>query len=236
MRLLDKSAINTQKADEQVREAKEGAKLAKKVDALRQLAATEQANLEKFRDASLEVIKEQVGNAQKVLDNLLEQGRVAEKRLEALRTPLDVEWSLVREKRVEIEFSLIALEKEKKSLQSAATLNSYRERDGILELERAQEANTRSQQKLFEAEQTLSRAKDELAHTRNYAEQILTEAKQREQSTIEREVQVAARERDAGNNEVFLRSIERDQGKRERLLKDRYETLERNIKRHGLKR
>lgn len=63
MKLLDKPSISNLKALERKREIDEGAKLAKKIDTLRELSASEQTNLSRFRDETLKKVREEIDSA-----------------------------------------------------------------------------------------------------------------------------------------------------------------------------
>lgn len=83
MRLLSKEQITITQSLERQREIQEGAKLAKKVDDLRELSAKEQTNLIKFRDESLKEIKEEINST--ILQRNAILNEVAELRSESDR-------------------------------------------------------------------------------------------------------------------------------------------------------
>ncbi len=78
MKLLDKQSITTLKNIDRKREVEEGAKLAKKIDILRETASKEEANLSKFRDQSLRLIKEEI-------DKLIDEKLTLRQQIEKLK-------------------------------------------------------------------------------------------------------------------------------------------------------
>src|SRR5258708_2263052 len=96
MKLLDKKTVDTLKAVERKKEVDEGAKLAKRVDNLRELSAKEEANLTKFRDESLKKIREEIEQEVQKCDVLKKENVILVEQNRILRIPLDVEWEEVR--------------------------------------------------------------------------------------------------------------------------------------------
>jgi chromosome segregation ATPase len=85
MKLLDKTTIVTLKGIERRKEVEEGAKLAKKVDLLRQTVASEETKLAKFRVESLAKLKEDI-------DGLISQ----KKQIQAEITTLEIKLSSLK--------------------------------------------------------------------------------------------------------------------------------------------
>lgn len=225
MRLLQKEDIQKQKADERKREMDEGAKLAKRVDSLRELAATEQANLTKFRDASLEDIKSQVIEASQRLDKLMEENRIEHEKRKALRKPLDEEWKEVKAFRAEIEQKAHAFEEREKAIKAAIALNIQRERDAKLELGRAEDFRKRAAEEMAQANAVLAKARQDGADIRNEAQVKFMEAELRETQSLERELKVAIRERDAENKAKAADEYAQRLFLKEQELKDRWKVL-----------
>ena len=105
MKLLPKTKIASLKSDSRKLDIDEGVKLAKTVDALRQAKATEEANLAKFRDASLKEVQSQINEKVKELDKL--KTEIIGKREErmALEAPIDLtnEWKEVNALKVDLQ-------------------------------------------------------------------------------------------------------------------------------------
>lgn len=105
-KLLNKNEITALKSDERKREIEEGAKLARKVDTLRELSSKEEVNLKKFRDESLKTIKNDI-------DVLLAQKNATQAEITALE---------VRRKELEAPIDLTnewkKLESDKKQLSN----------------------------------------------------------------------------------------------------------------------
>lgn len=60
MKLLDKKIIQQSRTSERKMEIDEGAKLARKIDTLRETASSEEARLAKFRDRNLDILRTQI--------------------------------------------------------------------------------------------------------------------------------------------------------------------------------
>lgn len=90
MKLLPKTKIASLKSDERKKEIEEGAKLARTVDALRQVKGKEEANLAKFREQTLLVVKDEI--IEKVNYSRLLDAEIAHKKEERLKleAPIDL--------------------------------------------------------------------------------------------------------------------------------------------------
>lgn len=97
MRLLPKSEVNSRKAQERQAEISEGKKLAERVDRLREVQASEEASLTRFRNKTVAEINQEVTVASKERDNLLNEVRLLKKQRTALLVPLDSEWAKLNE-------------------------------------------------------------------------------------------------------------------------------------------
>jgi chromosome segregation ATPase len=102
MRLMPKSEVAKAKANAQKREIDEGAKLAKRVDGLRETAAKEEAALTKFRIEQVEAMHAEIRPLAAERDALT--GEVADLRTQrkALLVPLDKEWANVAKAKQQI--------------------------------------------------------------------------------------------------------------------------------------
>lgn len=93
MKLLPKQLINTDKATERKKEIDEGLALARKVDTLRELKATEEQELLKWRESSLKTIQYEIDQFLEKRESLKEENMHAHEVNEALKKPLASEWS-----------------------------------------------------------------------------------------------------------------------------------------------
>jgi hypothetical protein len=231
MKLLDKQSLMQQKSTERKLEIDEAVKLAKKVDALRETSASEESRLLKFRQESLKQTKLEI-------DGLIAQkteleGKVST--LEAQRTellkPLDAEWVKVQEKQAKLSELEGLLEKETLKLVNAEIEIESRlrelktEESRIKDKEKATDDNySDSLSDRFDAGKILIAAKE-------LESEIKWVANIKNAELLVRENSVAIRER---NTEIRTESLEKreiEQNNRERAINDKYETLQRTIKR-----
>lgn len=231
MKLLDKQEVNRLKGVERKLEVDEGVKLAKKVDALRELAAKEQTNLTKFRESSLAVVKAEIDDAIKQRDALRENIEVLTRQQAELRIPLDSEWKRVKllsreldKRAIELdEFNAVLTENEEFYFKRVEMLEDDKQRIENLEYEAEGQVEI--------ARQTVNAAKTTLAN----AKQTETQASEKFESVTKtltaREIAVAIREREVGIKEQKVTKDALALTNRERAINDKYETLLRNQKR-----
>jgi DNA repair exonuclease SbcCD ATPase subunit len=162
MKLHDRIEISDQKANERKLEIQEGAKLAKKIDALRELVAKEQNNLNKFRDESLKQIKKEIDSYIEEKNKL--QTEVFELRDERIRlsAPIDLveEWAYVKREK-----SIVETQKEENSQTRlslmAKEIDLIKDKEKLegdsKEVERLRVHNTK---KLIEAEQNFKKSEE----------------------------------------------------------------------------
>lgn len=232
MRLLPKSELTKAIASEQKMTVDEGAKLARRIDSLREIAAQEEVSLEKFRRETVAKIHEQITKLAAERDEIEADVALAALDLKEKRKPLDKEWEKVVEERKELE-----------SRGEKATLreNFLRDEEEAvrrdckeveIELTKANQYRLLGESRLRDAEQAAEKA--ELAQ--KAADVAEKEAKELKEST-EREVThrisvVESLEKNATVRETELAAREKELVDGLRLLKDREAMLERNLKRN----
>lgn len=231
MKLLDKQEVNRLKGVERKLEVDEGVKLAKKVDALRELAAKEQTNLTKFRESSLAIVKAEIDEAIKKRDALRENIEVLTRQQQELRIPLDNEWNRVKllsreldKRAIELdEFNAVLTENEEFYFKRVEMLENDKQRIENLEYE-------------VEGQVELAReASDHAKATIANAKQIEAQAKEKFENVTKtltaREIAIAIREREIGIKEEQITKQTLVLTNRERAINDKYETLLRTQKR-----
>lgn len=231
MKLLSKLDVTKNKAVERKREIDEGAKLARKVDGLRQLSAAEESNLTKFREESLKELNKVILSKQKESDDLDEDIKIKKGIRDKLLEPLQVEFDAIDNAKKDIEKLNLDLERREETLRKATL---------ILELEQKQLETSNKQldtKHRYLDEQLLEAIvhTNELERLRKDSDERNANIKKQEKMVvsdlIRREAAVAIREKDAmlqqeHNKKVaFLHDKERIQ------LADMRATLERAIKR-----
>ncbi len=220
MRLLAKSEVAKGKALDKQREVQEGLKVAKRVDALRETAAEEEASLEKFRQKTLSTLHEQIAPLAKEKDELESKVKTLREERIRLEAPVDLrkEWELVEEgKKTNAEWrdDLLGREitlterennvrddkKEVEKREKEVESNEEWVRRTTLE---AQTANEVAHDAQNLAEETLKRAKAQAHEQQQLFTTKAEELSIKEQGLLAREEQVATDRVDITNQKKFL--------------------------------
>lgn len=196
MRLLQKSAVNNAKTIDRQREIDEGAKLAKRVDSLRELSAVEEKNLFIFRDQTMGAIRAEMEALNQEKDALIKgiEGLKVQKKI--LLEPLDEKWEEVNKAQAicdNWEQELTAREdsvahKEDKTFVLKASLDKRAK--SISEKEELVKEIVEAATKM------VADAKELLAQAHAEAQNITYKTSATAASLLERETLVAIRERD----------------------------------------
>lgn len=149
MRLLPKSDILKAKATAKKQEIDEGVKLAQRIDGLRQVAATEEKNLQDFRTREVAKVHAEIAKERAVLDPLKKE--VADLRKEKARGMQDVEKERT------------AISKANDRLQEREETCEKREKDAANILREAKAAEKRAQGIVAKATTKEDLATDKLA-------------------------------------------------------------------------
>lgn len=231
MKLLDKKSLSQQKANERKLEVEEGAKLARKVDALRETASKEELNLAKFRIEYIKTIQTEMSELIERRDSLRSTVDSLEERRKELLKPIDSELGKLKEKREELESldhvireTLAKLAKKEDELHAKETELGLLERKVLI---KDGEVNINLEQSKViktEAEQRLHDVKGIESDTNTRIDRKIRELEEREAS-------IAVRERTIDNYRQMLDARNLELNNKERLINDKYETLQRTIKR-----
>lgn len=236
MRLLDKNTIVQQKSLERKLEIDEGIKLANKVDTLRRVSAEEEKKLNTFREESLRKIREDIVPLAEKKVSLENEILVLEGIKKKLREPLDSEWLKVEEGK-----KVLAMDRKVLDEQKDKVFADFKELDNRrkkIEIEERRQASVRAsiERELEEAVLHNGEAKKVLSESRKEADAIVKSAQDRLKLVVDREANVAARERDIINTKEVLAKKEKDLNLRELALQDKYKQLEitqTRLKKHG---
>lgn len=121
MKLLPKNEIQKLKAVAQKQAIDEGVKLAKRVDNLREVAASEEASLEQFRQKTLIEIQHSIQKLSADKDTLLMEVKDLEERKLSALQPLDVEKQRLVTYEAELTAKAEAIQKQIDELSQLAT-------------------------------------------------------------------------------------------------------------------
>lgn len=210
MRLLTKQQVEKDKSLEKKREIDEGVKLARKVDKLREVSSQEEANLKRFRDESIKVVKIEIDGLLVKKEALKgEVVELEEKRILA-QAPIDLkkEWSQVKIDKIEIEaWKRDLLSRESGVIAREATVES-KTQDFIRRDEDIREKETLTNRFLTETK----KAYDEAEETRNRADEY---AKKTDKELDARDRVLAGKEEELKYREHELEL------EKEKVVKDR---------------
>ncbi len=231
MKLLNKSEQSKAKALEQNRDIQEGLKLAKRVDALREMSAQEDKALKDFRKNTLEEISRDILKKSAERDALVEEVKILEDRkLEAVKT-LDLEWDKVKLAQESITLKEEALSAQIEAITAQESEINQKLREITVKEAQIDTLKIITEQKLQEADMKLQESKD----TSNTSQEILLLAQARAKELIinaeVKEKYIINREKIVFLKEEELRKKEIDLAIQESALKDKYATLERSINR-----
>ena len=231
MRLLDKPQIQKLKALEIKREVDEGRKLAGRVDALRQLQAKEEAELQKFRRETLANIHEEITTKAQERDQLKQEvSKLQDDRAEALK-PLTKEREELDSKIAKLLFLKGEVSTAKEALKTEVVEIKDSKKEVKLELQRAKEEKRQADALLKDAESSLKEAED----SRVWAEKT-KEGTQRLRDLVEKELRerdgkTATKERELLMKEAQIIAREEVIKKEWIIINDQRATLERAFKR-----
>lgn len=236
MKLLEKNEIQQKKNAERRMEIEEGAKLARKVDNLRETAASEEARLSKFRDANLKKIKEEIDSLISKRDALTgEVERLTEEKRK-FQIPLDKEWEKVREDAEKLKTLSGELEDKQIILSQTAKELDDKKRELEIEESRVNDLKLRTKESLRKAEEKLRQSVETLKEADDKKKEADEYEEWKKQELSNREALVATRERDTDIRSENLVQRENELNNRERFINDKYQTLLRTenlIKKHG---
>ncbi len=225
MRLLSKQEINTHKALEKKQQIDEGVKLARKVDNLRELAADEDAALQKFRNETVAAINAEISTlSEHKIALMVEVSQLADARAAALK-PIDAEIAVLNQTKADV------VEAQRAMRSTAAQLSgrSYEIDDREREVE-ARENKVEAFEEQAEENYGISvsareDAEDELAIVKRIRENADEKVATITQELHEREVALLGRERDIEGKEKSIAAQQKTLNEKEREVEDRYQTL-----------
>lgn len=231
MKILSKQEVTQQKSIERKTEIDEGVKLAKKIDTLRQTASEEEIKLSKFRDQMLSEIKKDIQSLQDVKSSLIHDVSSLEEKRKMLLIPLDEEWKKLGKRQMQF------ISEKENFGKLFVQLN-----------EKENELNTR-EKSLQEDEEQLEELRTtilvKLAHAQEKENEIEVQKRSHEQiaSSTLRSLEDKKKELLSFESDLNRRKLELDLQEQKNtkdrqeiinqtiLLRDREQTLEREIKR-----
>ena len=235
LRLLQKREVDRAKTLDRKREIDEGAKLAQKVDDLRRLYSTEEKTLRDFRDKSLKVVLEDISRLSADKEALQSEVKALEHRKVRALIPVKIELEKLPQAKAQLAEVRSLLELEESIVVAEKRNMSARKADIKAEKERAADERAQSKQALREADDARTEAKKTLREAQQTSDSMLQRANQLAAEMMERETNLAYKEE--GLNAQFKQLEKEKLGiiNRERVLQDRYNTLQRTLNRLNIK-
>ena len=194
LKLLSKDEISRKKNDDLRREADEGLRLSRKVDALRELHAENEKNTEKYLNASLAAAQEQIDTAIKKRDSLISEVSELQKKLDAMLPEMETTRAGLRKRELMLDKLQQDISEREESiklaeLDIAETLQSARHSLEISQLKEneAKQREKRASDNEIKARESLERANSIESHTIKEKERISEILSEREFDISKRE-------------------------------------------------
>lgn len=231
MKLLDKRTVNNLQNEQKRLEINEAIKLAGKVDRLRQVAATEQANLKKFKEEGVKVLKEELTHLKSQYNAIKQEVNALEEQRKFLMLPLNKEWAELRSEKDEFHIQVARLKE----------LEVYLHRKEV-DLDQKSREIDKYQAELQTLEEHHKSLLEDAIQKKKEAKQFY-ELKVKEVQKLDKEVianrKLIKKEQedltfikiDLDNREKVLNKREKVLNFKERQIKDQYETLQRTLTR-----
>lgn len=231
MQLLSKNQIQRESSEERRRQIEEGAKLARKVDELRQAQFTEQVNLQKFKEGTLEQLSKEIGALTEQKNKLKDEVYSLTLRKAELLVPLDEEWIKVTNKSNELKQIENSLQEATYKLKVKESEIENKAKEIATEDSRIKDSKELTQKHLIEAENLMEQSKQGLSNAEKEANRLINEATEINRKSLAKEADILFKEDYILRREYFINEKEKELSQKERLINDRYETLLRTIKR-----
>lgn len=232
MKLLDKLSINRAKVLERKLEIDQGATLASRVDKLRELAASEQTNLEKYRTETTAQIEQEIKDAIAKRDGILAAATAAEERRIQAQKPVDQRIGEITEREEQVR-------KDKDDLKKREDILALRHIEAQRLHDIATEATVKAGEAVSGANKLFEQAEEAVARatiTLNAAAKAKSDSDlyvgQATDELLRREAEIAIRERSAT---LVTEAQAREQQRLsllERAIIDREGQLDREINRN----
>lgn len=231
MRLQPKKAIQADLATQRKQQIDEGVKLARKVDTIRETLVEEGGNLQRFRTETVAIVQADIDRYLRAKEELIGEVRTLEKRRSDALIPVDAEWEkirLVADKMTKRELAIV-LDRERLTEREREIEAS--EKETLNEKGRATDLRRMASEHLVSADETLKEAREASAEMRNKAQVVLFAAELKEREVDLKEKEIKKREDEVAKTKQRQTAKDQEQAMHDRTIKDKYETLERTIKR-----
>lgn len=216
-------------------EINEGAKLARKVDHLRETAAIEESRLSKFRTESLKTTKAEIDSLIKRRTTIEKELAVLEEKKRLLKIPLDQEWEKVKQESHDLKIAQNKLVRDQEAVINHQNKIEDREKGLILEESRVEDEKARADTISTELSYKLDEVNVTLADLEDQKYDLGEYIKTKNNELFSREAALAVNERQLGLREETLLQAQKDLENKEKMINDRYNQLlktESRMKKH----
>lgn len=231
IKLLTKQEINEKKAQERRLEIEEGAKLARRVDNLRELAVQEEASLASFRAKTLKGIQDEINKLTEEKNLLIKDVNILRDEITEGTRVLKIKETELSERESEIDKRNISIDKRTlglKILSKALSDESESLKRQIQSMNYGftifSEMRKETDNNLQESKDILLKIREQINFTADLFEDIEKELKSKN-------IEVALRERDISIKEERIKNTFDSLREKELQLLDREQTLEREFNR-----
>lgn len=231
IRLLDKRTVHASVSQQRKNDIDAGVELAGKIDVLRSTLSTEQNNLDTFRLQTVKEIQSEIAERITRRNSLDLQIKERTEKLTELRKPLDQAIEKVTEAEAEIEREKVGLASVRHDLEKRYKSLIKSEADIQLENNRIEDIKARAVGDALKSYELLSQTKISVAKMLSESQSTLTATIHRENESIVKEEELKRMDKRISDSIKANEKKEADLVKRERVLADRYATLERNLNR-----
>lgn len=231
MKLLGKPEVNVLKAQERRKEVEEGVKLAKRVDNLREKIATDLSDFVKFKNASLNKLKEDLMVLQEEKDTLLRELPILRLEKADLRRPLDREWEELSRSKVNLAKEWTSLREFESDLTEKEQQITQKKKNLAVDALKLENLKAIYQGNVKDSEEMMKASLEMRQNFIKEFEKLDREWVQKQNTLINREEEIEARSIDLKNERDHFGEEKKDFIKQKILLADREKTLEREYKR-----
>ncbi len=227
VRLLSRREVDTRKAMERQQTIAEGAKLAKRVDALRETVAHEEVGLDKFRMETVTKIQSEIDTKIQERDAILEHITTLKGERKALLIPLDAKWKEVKEREEKVAAKADSTAQREVQLELDISVNVERERRNRIEQDRLANERGAAEQLRIAAERMNKSASKDLMDARAEAQKLVSNAQAIEEAALIKEKRLTLLE-GALTQRQKVNDYQTKLNNEERIrVRDAYATLER---------
>ncbi len=231
MKLIEKKEILAAQNLDRKRDVEEGHKLASKVDALRKLAADEQANLLKFSRETLRKVHSDIDSNISERDSIKREVDQLKEARATLQVPLDAEWHKIENEKKIIEENKTSIAILSSGLDSRASSITENEKQLSVEENRIQELKEATEKRLRQIDEKEKELTKILEESLQRDLEFNSESRQRLERIEKKESELKYREVDLDSKAENIR-IQVEEISLARLkIKDKEGELERAFKR-----